>query len=92
MNLRALTNGAITVDATVNVKDQIIGGLLITADGTNNAVVKVRRENAEGKPVIDITTKIPLWITGPISLENTSTAYVNVSGTGAAVQVYEWIS
>jgi hypothetical protein len=92
MILRALTNGAITVASAVTVSTRIVGGLLITADGTNNAVLKVRRDDTNGKPVIDITTKIPLWITGPIDMEGTNTAYVDISGTGAAVQVYEWVS
>jgi hypothetical protein len=92
MILRALTNGAITAADTVTVKSGIVGGVLITADGTNNAVLVVRRTDSAGKPIINVTTKIPLWVTGPFHLEDTERAYVDISGTGAAVQVYEWVS
>lgn len=92
MILRALTNGALTAADTVTVKSGIIGGVLITADGTNAVVVQVRRDDSSGKRIIDVTTKIPLWITGPFHLEDTERAYVNVSGTGAAAQFYEWVS
>lgn len=92
MILRALTNGAITAVDTVTVKSGIIGGVLITADGTNNAVLAIRRVDASGKRIINVTTKIPLWVTGPFHMEDTDRAYVDISGTGAAVQVYEWVS
>ena len=92
MILRALTNGAITGTDTLSVQSGIVGGVLITADGTNNAVVEVRRVDSSGKEIINITTKIPLWITGPFHLEGSQAAYVSVTGTGAAVQVYEWVS
>jgi len=92
MILRALTNGAITSADTVTVKSQIVGGILITADGTNDATVAINRDDTNGKPVIEVVTKTPLWITGPFSLEGTESAYVSVSGTGAAVQVYEWVT
>jgi len=92
MILRALTNGAITAAETVAVKSGIVGGALITADGTNDATVVIRRENDAGKSILHVVTKIPLWITGPFHLEDTQAAYVSVSGTGARVQVYEWVS
>lgn len=92
MILRALTNGAINAAASIVVKSGIVGGVLITADGTNNAVLTLRRVNSTGKPIIQVTTKIPLWVNGPFHMEDTSDAYVDISGTGAAVQVYEWVS
>lgn len=92
MILRALTNGAVDGTQTLAVKSGIVGGVLITADGTNAATVVVRRENDTGKPVIHVITKIPLWVTGPFHLEDAVAAHVSVSGTGALAQVYEWVS
>lgn len=92
MILKALTNGAVTGEQTIEVKSGIVGGVLITADGTNNAVIVVRRIDGAGKPIINVTTKIPLWITGPFHTEDATQVNVNISGTGSAAQIYEWIS
>jgi hypothetical protein len=92
MILRALTNGAMTGTDTLTVTSRIVGGVLITADSTNAATVVIRRLNDTGKPILDVTTKIPLWITGPFSTEEALQVHVSVSGTGAEAQVYEWVS
>lgn len=92
MILRALTNGAVSGDQTLEVKSGILGGVLITADGTNNAVVTVRRVDNAGKPILQVTTKIPLFPTAPFHLEDATSIFVSVSGTGAAAQFYEWVS
>jgi hypothetical protein len=91
MILRALTNGAASGDQTLTGPSRIIGGVLISADGTNNATVVVRREDSSGKPIIHVVSKIPLWLTGPFSLEGSQNAFVSVSGTGALGQFYEWV-
>ena len=91
MVLRPLTNGAVTGTQTLTIKSRIVGGVLITADGTNAATVIIKRSDTNGKPIFDIATKQPLWIAGPFSLEDTETAYVDISGTGAEAQIYEWV-
>ena len=91
MVLRPLTNGAFAGTQTLKVPSFIVGGILISADGTNAATVTVQRNDSGGKEVFEVVTKIPLWIAGPFSLEATDTAYVSVSGTGAAAQIYEWV-
>lgn len=91
MVLRPITNGSVTGTQTLTIKSGIIGGVLITADSTNAAVVTIQRNDASGKEIFDISTKVPLWLAGPFSLEDTTTAYVSVSGTGAAAQFYEWV-
>jgi len=68
-----------------------MGGVLITADGTNNATVIVRRENSSGKQVFDLVTKSPVFITGPLSLDGSQALYYDVTGTGAAAQFFEWV-
>lgn len=91
MVLRPITNGAFTGTQTLTIKSQIVGGVLITADSTNAAAVTVQRVDGSGKKIFDVSTKVPLWIAGPFSLENTDQAFVSVSGTGALAQIYEWV-
>jgi hypothetical protein len=91
MVLRPLTNGAFAGTQTLDIKSFILGGVLISADGTNNATVTVQRDDSSGKEIFEIVTKVPLWIAGPFSTEGTDIIYVNVSGTGALAQIYEWV-
>jgi hypothetical protein len=91
MLLRPITNGSFTGTQTLTIASTILGGVLITADGTNNTTVVVQRLDSSGKEIFEIVTKQPLWIAGPFSLEGTPTAYVSVSGTGSAAQIYEWV-
>lgn len=91
MLLRALFDGSITAPASAKIGSGILGGVLITTDGTNAAVVIVRRVDSNGKQVFKLSTKTPLFIKGPIGLEGVSDAYCDVSGTGAAAQFYEWL-
>lgn len=92
MVLRSITDGSISGTQTLTIPSTIVGGVLITADGTNNATVSIRKESSTGKEIIDIVTKVPLWIAGPFSLEGASQAHVTVSGTGALAQIYEWVT
>lgn len=96
MLLRAATDGAISGTGTAVLQSHLLGGVLITADGTNNAVVIVRKENATGKRIFSLTTKIPMFIRGPIANRDdnggsSQTVYYDISGTGAAAQLYEWV-
>lgn len=92
MLLKAIgSDGALAGSGTLICESRIMGGVLITADGTNAAIVVVRRENASGKQIFDFSTKAPLFITGPIGLEGTQALYYDVSGTGAAAQFFEWV-
>ena len=83
MILRPLTNGAVVGTDTLQVKSGVVGGALLTADGTNDATLIVRRESDTGKAILHVVSKIPLWITGPFHLEGALLAYVSVAGAGA---------
>ena len=89
MILKPITNGNATGTGTVDVESKKLGGVLITADGTNNAVVILRNDSSTGFEIFDISTKQPLFIQAPISVSDK--LYYNISGTGAAAQLYEWI-
>ena len=91
MILRPLTNGAVSGSHTLIVKSGIIGGVLITTDNTNATTVTVRREGSTWMPIINIATVTTMWIGGPFGLDDSETAHVVVSGTGASAQIYEWV-
>jgi len=91
MLLRTLTAGSVSGTDTLVAKTYIIGGVLITTDGTNAAVVALRRDDASGKLIFQISTKTPLFVSGPFSTEGTQSIYISVTGTGASAQVYEWL-
>lgn len=92
MILRALTNGAVSGTHTLTVPSRIIGGVLITTDGSNAATVVIRRANDSGKPIIDIASITTLWIAGPFSTEDAEQVHLSVTGTAAEAQIYEWVS
>jgi hypothetical protein len=59
MKLKALTDGSVTGTGTLALPTQILGGVLITADGTNDATVTVQRNNSSGLTVFELVTKTP---------------------------------
>ena len=70
-----------------------LGGVIITTDGTNAAVVIIQINNDVGKKVFDISTKTPgVFILNPISLEGSTVIYYSITGTGAAAQLYEYVA
>lgn len=92
MLLKSIGNdGALAGTGTLVCESRVMGGVLITADGTNNATVIVRKDNSAGKQIFDLVTKSPIFITGPIALDGSQTLYYDVSGTGAAAQFFEWV-
>jgi hypothetical protein len=91
MLLRPMTDGSVTGTGTMQLQGRILGGVLITADGTNNATVIVRRTSDAGFQVFKLVTKSPVMIAAPIGVD-AEQAYFSVSGTGAAAQFFEWVS
>ena len=92
MLIKAITNGSVTSTGTVECESQIVGGVLITTDNTNQGTVILRRDDASGKQIIEIKTVTSMWISGPFSMEGTSALYHAVSGTGCEAQLYEWVT
>jgi hypothetical protein len=88
MLLRPLTNGKVTGTDTVACPSTILGGVMISTDGTNAAVVAVHVTSAAGTKVFDISTKTPMFIVSPI--EAAENIYYSVTGTGASAQFYGW--
>jgi len=91
MILQPLSEGNLNGTGSVFVSSRIIGGVLVTADGTNNATVILRRDNSTGAIVFHLVTKSPAFLVGPIFC-NTQNIHVTCTGTGAGVFIYEWVN
>jgi hypothetical protein len=87
--LNALTDGKVSGTGTLTIPSGMLGGILISTNSSNAAVVTVQRDDANGKKVFDISTIAPAFLIGPVALQDTDTAYYSVTGTGASVQFYE---
>ncbi len=87
--LQPLTGAAVAGTGTLVMNGNCFGGTIITADGLNNAVVEVRKNNATGDLLFDVSTKLPLIETVPIHVDDTNVLYFSCSGTGAKVQLFE---
>jgi len=92
MQLRAMTNGSVSSTGTLTLKTGIVGGVIISTNNTNAAVVVLRRDNASGKQLFSMSTVTAVGVFAPIWMENTETLYYDISGTGASAQIYEWVS
>jgi len=87
MVLRALTDGAFTGTANIAVPVGKLGGILISTDGTNAATVNIYNKGKDR--IFSLVTVSPFFAVAPILCEKEITAIV--SGTGAAVFLYEWM-
>ena len=90
MILVSVTDGSVIDTGTITFQSRILGGALITADGTNDATVTLQRDNSDGFNVFKLVTKSPIFIAGPISI-GSQIGYYSVSGIGSACHFYEWV-
>ena len=95
MILNPVSDGSVTSTGTLEFPSKILGGVLITADGTNDTTVTLQSDNSSGFTVFKIVTKSPMFIAGPFSILDsnsnpTQTGYYSVTGTGGAAQFLEW--
>jgi hypothetical protein len=92
MILKALNSGRVSGTGTVTVNSEILGGVLITTNGSDAVTVTVQRVDSGGKTIFSVSTTVPMFAAGPMSLEKSDAAYYSVSGTGGTAQFYEWIN
>ena len=91
MIITALNDGSVLGTGTVTVDSGILGGVLITTDGTNAVTVILKRDDNDGKVIFQLVTDSTQFIKAPISLEDTTQLYYDVAGTGAAAQLFQWV-
>lgn len=89
MILNPVSDGSVSGTGTLEFQSGILGGVLITANGSNDTTVTVQANNSSGPTVFKIVTKSPMFIAGPIRI-NSQAGYYSVSGTGSGCQFYEW--
>ena len=66
----------------------ILGGVNISADSSNVAVVTVRKDDANGDIIFDQSTKSPLFVSAPFLA--TKVCYFSITGVNAEAQFYQW--
>ena len=89
MLLNPVSSGSVTSTGTLTFNSRILGGVLISADGTNAVTITLQKDNSSGDEVFDLVTKSPIFVAAPISI-GSNAGYYSVSGTGGAAQFYEW--
>ena len=90
MLLKPVSDGSVAGTGTLTFESGILGGVLITANGTNDTTVTLQRNNSSGTKVFQIVTKSPIFVAGPINIGGQA-GYYAVSGVGAGCQYYEWV-
>ena len=92
MILRPLTLGRVSGDNIIPIETGLLGAVLVTADGTNNATVQIRENSATGRLIFDLVTKQPGFF-GPfsVSASGAKLLFYTISGTAAAAQLYEYV-
>ena len=89
MQLRALDE-AVSGTGTYTLETRLFGGALITSDGTNAAVVVVRKNNASGDVIFQVSTKVSnFFVTFPILAD--AKIYYSISGTNGLAQLFEYV-
>ena len=91
MILKPITDGKVAGTGTLTLESRILGGILVSSDGTNAAVIIIRNDDASGTRFFDISTKAPGLIIGPIKADS-DTIYYSITGTNASAQLYEWVN
>ena len=90
MFLREVSGGQISGTGTLTLGSKTLGGLNIYSDGTNAAVLVLRKDTSGGDIVYQISTLSLIFPVAPIYL-GTETLYYSITGTNATAEVYEWV-
>ena len=91
MVLNPVSNGSVTGTGTLTIPSGILGAVLISADSSTAATVILRKDNSSGEIVYKVVTKAPLFTAGPIRIGSQALYYDVTTGSGGAIQVYEWV-
>ena len=88
MTISEVSNGAITGTGYLRLTNNLIGGILVNADGTNAASITLRDGSNTGPVLFSYSSKQPLFIQNPIRC-NSNQIYYSISGTGTSVEIFE---
>lgn len=86
MLLTPITDGRVSGIGTLIMSTGVLGGVMITADGTNDAVVVIRNNGPDGRKIFHLSTKNSIFVGAPIAC--CKEVYYDISGTGASAQIY----
>ncbi len=90
VKLRALTR-AVSDTGSVECGSGTFGGVVVSTDGVNQAVILVRETDASGRIVFEIETVNSGSIHAPYYVDkHDATLYYDISGTNAKAQLFEW--
>ena len=93
MILKSLTDGSIAGTGFLEIQSGIFGGALITADGTNAAVVTIAESSEkyekDGLAIFEVSSKTPIAPFAPY--KSSRWVYYSITGTGGAAQLFEWV-
>ena len=90
MVVNPLSDGSVTGTGTLPIESGILGGIVISANGTDSVTIKVHADNNDGEVRFQIATKSPMFIAAPFKL-GSQVLYYSVVGTGGAVHLFEWV-
>ncbi|NIW47064.1 MAG: hypothetical protein GWN30_20640 [Gammaproteobacteria bacterium] len=82
------TSGAVTGSDTLTVPSNILGGYKLNGDGTNEATLVIRDQDASGDILISTAT-----ISGEESIKPmlcSGTIHYTVGGTGGDAMIFGW--
>ncbi len=84
-----MPNGRIAGTGTLPCPSRMLGGVLVSADGTNAGVVTIRKDSSTGAIIFDQSAIVPTFWQAPILASDV--IYYSISGTGCTAMLYEWI-
>ena len=88
--LTPITNGAIAGTGTFNLKGNVIGAVVMSANGTNAGTILLREGSATGRVLFDVTNLYSLQFNIQVT-STTSKIHYAISGVGCKAMFYEYI-
>jgi hypothetical protein len=89
MILKPITSGSISGVGLIACQSKLLGGVLISVDGTNAGTVVVRKDSETGDVVFHMVAFRPVFCGNPILASDI--LYYSITGTGCTAMLYEWI-
>ena len=88
MLMQDLTGGKVAGSGIIQCPTKIVGGVLISADTSNDVTVQIRKGGPTGALIFDLVTRVPVFMGAPFSAD--SQIYYSVSGANGYAQIFGW--